>query len=374
MPKLSQKTIFVLVAAVVIAGAAIVYQSWGCTAIGDVEPEMGSQGYRVWSGPTLKSFTHRGQDICVPTGWLPVGALSESGETATFERSKTGVLIQKEAFGLRVIEPAQSSYRVTVLYPINMPRTQVQAIIAQVDNAFSAVGDLYGDRATTTRTAHTVLVTAGLTDAGAVYPDPSARLNLYIRPPESERGEGLLIHGVMHLYNRYSGDRPYLAVQFPFNGGEFQELEATWAEVALTTHPDAAFERLNYLYRVHSAMVAQRPELATAPPFNDKEAFMAVKPTILVKPGAPFLDVQYGHYVLAPLTMAAIDSLLLESGTGLSVRSILRDIHLGKRTSLMETLKEVLTDKEVRALNAWIIADAQIPVTHIQRVIPYYDQ
>ena len=343
--RLSKKTVLTVIAALIIAGGAIVYQNWGCTTIGDVSPEMGSQGYRVWSGPTLKTFTHRGENICVPDGWQAVGALSEGEGDATFERSKTGVLIKKEAFGLRTLEPQNSHYRVTVLYPINMPRAEVQQIFAQVTHAFEAVGDLYGDRATTTRSAHTVLVTAGLAATDAVYPDPTARLTLYIKSPDSERGEALLIHGAVHLYNRFSGDLPYLAKQFPFNGGEFEELEATWAETALTTHPDAAFERLNYLYRVHSAMVAQKPELLTEPPFNDHEAFNKIRPTILVKPGAPALDVQYGHYVLGPLVMAAVDGLLTTRNAGVSVSSILRDVHAGKRESLMDALKQYFLTK-----------------------------
>lgn len=374
LPKLSTKTIAIGAAALVLAVGAVVYQNSGCTRTGDLTPEMGSQGYRVWSGESLKSFTHRGQDICVPEGWRAVGALSVGEGTARFERSKTGVLIKQDAFGLRVLEPAATSYRVTVLYPLTMPRAEVEKLFSVVSNAFTQVGLLYVDTPIAQRVEHTVLVTAGLADTDEVYPDPTARATMLISSPKSERGEALLIHAIVHLYNRFGTALEYQGKQWPFNAGEFQELEATWAETALTTHPDAAFERLLYLYRIHSAVVTQNFSLITDPPFNDAQAFNEIQPTILVKPGASYLDVQYGHYVLAPLTMAAIDALLLDRNAGMSVRSILTDIHRGKRESFMDALKEVLTDKDMKTINAWITADAQIPVGLIQKAVAYYDR
>lgn len=374
LTKLTAKTVAIGAAALLLAVGAIVYQSLGCTSIGDLTPEMGSQGYRVWSGESLKSFTHRGQDVCVPEGWRAVGAVALGEGTATFERSKTGVLIKQDAFGLRVLEPKSSSYRVSVLYPLTMPRAEVEKLFSVVTNAFTEVGALYGDTPKTTRTEHTVLVTATLAGSEQVYPDPGARATMFVASPKSERGEALLIHAVVHLHNRFGATLEHQTKQEPFNADEFQELEATWAETALTTHPDAAFERLLYLYRVHSAVVTQNISLITGPPFNDPQAFSAIKPTILVQPGGSYLDFQYGHYVLAPLTMAAIDALLVENETGLTVRSILTDIHTGARESFMGTLEEVLSDKDMKTISSWIIADAQIPVSLIQKAIALYDR
>lgn len=358
----------------VVLAALLVYMSSGCTEIGDLTPERGSHGYRVWGGPTFKSFEHRGQDICVSDEWQAVGAIRTGEGTAQFERGTTGVLIKKDSFGLRTLEPQGSPYAVAVLYPLTLSRQNLELASAQIAHAFTEVATLYGDSATTPRRPHTVLITVGLAEKEAVYPDPTGNLSLYVYAPTTERGEALFIHAVMHLYNRFSGDTPYLATQWPFNGGEFQELEATWAEVALTTRARGAFERLNYLYRVHAAVVAQDPGLITAPPFNDVEAFKKIVPTILVPPGAPYLDVQYGHYILAPLTMAAIDALLHERGTGVTVRTLLTDIHTGRRDSFMDALAGVLPDKDMKAINAWIIADAQIPVLLIQKAIALYDR
>jgi len=371
---LSKKTLAILGAALVIAVGAIVYQSSGCTTVTDVTPERGSHGYRVWSNDVFKSFTHRGQDICVPEGWFTVGAVSEGEGTAKYERGKTGILVRKDAFGLRVLEPTNSSFRVNVYYPLTLPRADVEKLFTLVAGTFSNVGAWYGDKVVADRKPHSVIVTTGLLPDEQVYPDPSERVTSLIASPKAERGEGLLIHAVVHLYNRFSGELGYQGAQWPFNAGEFQELEATWAETGLSTHPEAGFTRLNYLYRVHSALVAQKPELVTDPPFNDAEAFNAITPTILVKPGSPYLDFQYGHYVLAPLTMVAIDTLLTDRATGLSVYSILKDIHTGKRTGFMEAVSAVLPDKDMKQINAWIIADAQIPVSLIQRAIARYDQ
>lgn len=363
-------------AGVVLFLGAVWLVNLGCTTVGTITPQRGSHGYRLWSGESLVSFMHRGQDICVPEGWQAVGAVSEDEEegTARFERGSTGVLIRKESFGLRVLEPRGSSYRVSVLYPLSLSRADVDTLFPIVSNAFSEVGALYGDTVTE-RTPHTVLVTAGVHESESVYPDPTGRVSYMIGPASSERGEGLLIHALVHLYNRFSDPRPYLEKQDPFTVAEFQELEATWAETALTTHRGAAFKRLTYLYRVHSAVVTQNVALvADAPPFNNVAAFNTIRPTILVKPGAPYLDVQYGHYVLAPLTMVAIDALLSERNTGLSVRSILTDLHTGKRENFMQVLDEVLGEKDMRAINDWIVADAQIPVGLIERAVTLYDR
>ena len=373
---MSKKNAAIFAAALILALAAIGYQNSGCTTVDTVSTQRGSHGYRLWSGESLVSFAHRGQAICVPTGWQAVGQVAEDMDDGSvrFERGTTGVLIKKESFGLRALEPRGSSYRVSVLYPLSLSRADVDTLFPIVSNAFSEVGALYED-VVTERIPHTVLVTASVHESEAIYPDPTSRTSYMIGPVGSERGEGLLIHAVVHLYNRFSDVRPYLGKQEPFNVAEFQELEATWAETALSTHPGAAFKRLMYLYRVHSAVVTQNAALvADAPPFNDVAAFNTIRPTILVQPGAPYLDVQYGHYVLAPLTMAAIDALLYERGTGLSVRTILTDLHTGKRENFMQALKEVLSEKDRRSVNAWIVADAQIPVSLIQRAIAQYDQ
>lgn len=352
---------------------ALVLVNSGCASVGGDEPERGSHGFRVWSGESFISFIHRGQDICVPEGWQAVAPTEEGEGTARFERGKTGVIIRKDAFGLRTLEPEGSSYRVTVLYPLSLPRADTELVFRTIRSAFTAVGDWYGDSASE-RVPHTVVVTAGLDPKDEVYPDPHQGVTYLIASPKAERGEGLLIHAVVHLYNRFSGDRPYLSAQAPFNAGEFQELEATWAESALTTHPDGAFKRLMYLYRVHSAVVAQDFSLIEGAPFNDRAAFDAIEPTILVPPGAPYLDVQYGHYVLAPLTMAAIDALLVERGTGVRVYGILKDLHTGKRESFVEALDAVLSEKDMTQVRAWITADAQIPFPLIERAIALYSR
>lgn len=370
------KVVGVIGGAVVLFLGTVWFLNLGCTTISTFSPQRGSHGYRLWSGESLISFSHRGQDICVPEGWQAVGAVSEDAEegSARFERGTTGVLIKKESFGLRVLEPRGSSYRVSVLYPLSLSRADIDMLFPIVANAFSEVGVLYGD-IVAERVPHTVLVTAGVHESEAIYPDPTARVSYMIGSASSERGEGLLIHAVAHLYNRFSGERQYLEKQKPFSVAEFQELEATWAETALSTHRDAAFKRLTYLYRVHSAVVTQNAELVKdAPPFNDVAAFNRIKPTILVQPGAPYLDVQYGHYVLAPLTMVAIDALLAERNTGLSVRTILTDLHTGKRESFIQTLDEVFSEKDMRAINDWVVADAQIPVSLIERAVALYDR
>jgi hypothetical protein len=359
-------------------GAYTLFFGSDCTTIGSKSPVEGSQGYRIFTNDVIKSFDHRGQSICVPEGWVAVGAVETDTDTARFEKGSTGVLIQQAAFGAKVLRPEGSSYEVTVLYPIGTPRDAVPKYATLVETSFEKVATLFNDVPRDTRTPHTVLVTAGIAgntidDGTRVYPDPTKDLSIVMRTHEQERTTGLFLHAAVHLYNRFNTDTSaYTSSQKPFNADEFQELEATWAEVALSDNSEATLDRLMYLYKIHSAVVTQNQSLATEPPFNDADAFAHIVPTVFVRNSKNYLDYQYGHYVLLPLTVAAVDGLLYERQTGLTVEKILTDTHTGKRTNFMTALTEVLSAKDYANVERWLSGGSQIPLPLVETATSRY--
>lgn len=332
---------------------------------------QGSQGYRIWENEIFISFEHHGRKICVPVGWAPVGAATASDTWAIFDTGRTGVLIRKDAFSTSQIEATGTRYVITLLYPSTTSPEDIIRYTELVQNAFSVLGSFYGDTAAPSQ--HTVLLTHGLDPDAFVYPDPSKNLTVMMRHPKDPRGEELLIHAVAHLYNRYSDrERKYLEHQGPFTAEEFQELEATWAEIAFA-HTDAVrMNRIEYLFHVHSALMNKTYEVVTEPPFNDTSAFSRVVPSIMVPEGGSYLDFQYGHYVLAPLVMVAVDGLLAERGSPATVEQILSDLHRKGEQNFLDRVSSYLTKDDLAAINSWIWGTRAIPRTLIDQGVARY--
>lgn len=369
----------ILGGAALVGGVLFFTFSSSCRTIGSLRPVMGSQGYSVYTNDIFKSFEHAGRPVCIPDGWVPVGATRVEGTEAWYPVGKTGVLIRQDSFASRTVRPDGSRYELTILYPLETKKDDIARTLDLVTRTFSSTARLFDDIPKAERVPHTVLSTVGVAgDTVAldtrVYPDPSALLTIVMRAPETERAEGLVIHAAVHLYNRFALESPYTDAQAPFSAEEFEELEATWAEVALSRTPGGAADRLMYLYRVHSAVVTQNYALTTEPPFTDADAFAEIVPTVFVRGSKNYLDYQYGHYVLLPLSLAAVDALLYERRTGLTVERILRDIHAGKRGNFMNVLSEVLPSKDYANVGRWLRGDAQVPIALIESAIRIYDR
>ncbi|MFA5877156.1 MAG: hypothetical protein WC880_02205 [Candidatus Paceibacterota bacterium] len=342
-----------------------------------LKPIAGSQGYRIWSGDILKSFDHKNRPVCVPQGWEAVGAIETGSGWAKFETNLTGVLIRSDAFTLQSIQPKQSIYRVDILYPATTTESSIRRYVAIIENAFNRTGKLFNDAPKEQRVQHIVLITAGLAgnayeDITQVYPDPSARVSAFVRTQNILRGEELFVHAVMHLYNRHqSGTLPYQKLQSPFTEEDWQEVEATWAETAFTTSREQS-GRIVYLYSVHTALRTGNFSLIKEAPFNNQKAFEKIRQSVIVAPNSPNLDYQYGHYVLAPLSMLAVDGMLQESHTGTSVEKILTDIHAGKASNFFDELQRTLSKEEVQRARGWFEGRETIPTSVINSVVASY--
>lgn len=359
-------------------GIAFFATPFGCSPISVEETEMGSQGFRVWSGPTLVSFEHQDKKICIPSGFEAVGAESSGSGWARFENDVTGVVILTEAFAEKNITFELSSYVVRLLYPKHMAEPELELYEATVRNSFEKMGSLYNDSINNKRRTHTILVTVGVerTDNAKtpIYPDPRENLSIFVRSPTSLRGEELLIHAVAHLYNRQRTDTmAYQLYQSPIPPSDFQELEASWSEIAFRSSPQGRAARVAYLHNVHTAVQTKNFALITSGPFiRDKSEFENIERTVIVPEDASFLSAQYGHYILGPLVMVAIDGLLSEKNSDATVEKILLLVHT-TNTSFLERLSEHLSPKEISDILSWMLEGKTVPSELIETGAKVYD-
>jgi hypothetical protein len=354
-----------------------IYFSTVCSPIGIQENQPGSQGFRVWTGPALTSFEHTGGRVCIPSGWIPLGDASHGTDWAKYENGKTGVVIHPEDFGKETLAFEHSAYEVTLWYPKTAPRIDVELYAAAVRNAFEQTGLLFGDSKDNKKIPHAVLVTSGmpgLPEGVYVYPDPRANLTIYTRSADDIRGEELLTHAVMHVYNRERPDLDaYENNQAPLSAEDFQEMEAAWSETAFRISGPARAERLQYLYSVHEAVFARDFSKIKFEPFNNRAAWDAMqKPSVAMPKNASYLDIQYGHYVLAPLVMVGIEGLLQEYEKGTDMKQVLYAIHKDPSKNLLEELGKMLPSDEVTHVRAWMSGDELIPKKLIDRGGAYY--
>ena len=74
---------------------------------------------------------------------------------------------------------------------------------------------------------------------------------------------------------------------------------------------------------------------------------------------------QYAHYYLGPLIMLAIDGLLADRGTAISVRMVSRDIHAGNSPGLLASLRRVLPG-QFQQIRSWMDGTEQIPADLVE--------
>ncbi len=350
----------------------------GCVPVDPPIAQMGSQGFRTWTGPTLWSFEHHGEKVCVPDSFQALGAQFSGIGFATFAKGDTGIFYTPSEFLERTIPLPHSSYDVTLLYPKGLPTEDVEAFVSTTRNAFERIGELYNDSPSIVQRQHTVLVTSGLPRTDGVripvYPDPRDSVTLYVQSPNSPRGEELLIHAIAHLYNRYRPDLDaYLAVQSPIPSEEFQELEATWSELAFRTSAEGPLARLRYLYSVHDAVRDNDFTRIQSYPFNEsQQAFGTIRGDLVASPDSSYLSIQYGHYVLAPLIMVGIDGLLRDAESEQTLEHILIRIHNGNE-NIFEVLSEYLTGEDIQKIHGWMRGELKIEEQLLFRGASVYD-
>ncbi len=374
MRKVVSPTTLGFILALGVASTALYLSPLGCAAPRAQEAQEGSQGMRVWNGERIQSFVHSGERICIPRGFEAVGAAHAGFGWASFPASRTGVLIESTFFKTETFSPPGSRYRISLRYPETTPESEAEAHRTRVERVATATAELFSDRGGIFRTPHTVLVTAGAeTTAGLrVYPDPHKTLTVAVYEPEHIRSEELLIHAFVHLYNRHQPLNDYLENQSPIPASDFEEFEATWAETRLRETPAGRRERIEYLYNVHLAVRENDFSRIEYAPFNNRTQFEDITENAIVSSDAEYLDVQYGHYVLAPLAMVALDGLLRESGSQESVASFLHTIHQNPAQNFLALVTTELGLEGAEQFMNWINGVETVPRDLIDRALASY--
>ncbi|XKT74377.1 MAG: hypothetical protein ACJKTH_03410 [Patescibacteria group bacterium UBA2163] len=343
-----------------------------CFEIQERVPKEGSQGFQTWYGEHIKSFYHRDKKHCIPEGWRAIGATEVGEGWARFASNQTGVMVADDTFASFTITPNNTHYSLFVLYPQNFSEAERLRYARVIENTFNRVGALFNDTDAYERTQHTVLITAGVANE-LIYPDPRENLTIFVRELDDPRSEELFIHAVVHVYNRFAPiNTTYQHNQAPLNEGDIQEFEATWAETAFNTNEKNRANRVEYLYTVHSAVLNKNFEAIPGPPFDDREAFMNINPRLPVYHDASEIDIQYNHYILAPLIFIAIDGLLNERATQMNVERILTRIHSGEATNFFNELNRYITEEDTAMVLNWIQNAEPIPPRLLEEALTIY--
>lgn len=351
--------------------------SIGCSPIPSDKPSLGSQGFRIWSGPTLTSFEHGGKKTCIPDEWKALGEKEKGDGWAHYENGATGIAIREAAFREKVLTHIYSAYEVTLVYPADTSATDLELYEATTRNAFERIGKLYNDAKDNTKRTHTVLVTPGVPrDDGKntpIYPDPRENLSVYVQAPGSARGEELMIHAVAHLYNRQRADLlAYQMLQQPIPPGDFQELEASWSEVIYRTSNYGRNARIAYLYGIHTAVRNKDFSKISSSPFNSNQTeFEEITQSIVVSADASFLSAQYGHYILGPLVMIATEGMLQRNKTGATIEQILTQVH-SDNSSFFGELSKHLSSEEIALIKSWMFDGVLIPYELVEAGMKTY--
>ncbi|MFQ5567702.1 MAG: hypothetical protein ACE5EU_15225, partial [Paracoccaceae bacterium] len=144
-------------------------------------------------------------------------------------------------------------------------------------------------------------------------------------------------------------------------GSEYRELVATWAELAFNPDDGYVRDRVGFLMRQHAALTDADPD--SWPDAGALAGIEGADGPYGLPPDAPEGSAaarEYAHYYLGPLIMLAIDGLLAERGTAISVRMMLRDIHAGNSPGLLAALRRVLP-VQYRQIRGWMQGTERIP-------------
>ncbi len=142
---------------------------------------------------------------------------------------------------------------------------------------------------------------------------------------------------------------------------------ATWAEIAFNRDDLYVRGRVGFLMRQHVALTdgdaETWPDAAAIAGTRSAEAPFGLPPNA---PEGSAAAREYAHYYLGPLIMLAIDGLLADRGTAISVRMVLRDIHAGNSPGLLASLRRVLPGRFGQIRN-WMDGTGQIPADLVER-------
>ena len=350
-----------------------------CTPIPLQTPEKTNHGWNVWSNDSFISFTPTETAYCIEPGWEPIGAsVAESGR-ATFPIESSGVVIKTSELTSHTIKIGADDTTIRVLFPIHMSTKDSDEYLAIIKRVFNGIGDLYKNFETSQLTGHTVLISEGIAGDGttierSVYPTPTKDLTVFVRNKNHWRGEELFIHAVAHLYNRHStSGLAYQNNQSPVPKDDWQEAEAAWAEIVLRSDHDARSARVQALHAIHESVVSGVFSPALDFPFNSKKVYEEVeRKSVILGVNPTYGEIQYSHYVLAPLLLLAIEGLLEMHSTETTVSALLTQAR-EENQNFFALVSDHLPEEVIPKIDDYIFGREPIPYELLQAGLSRYE-
>lgn len=350
-----------------------------CMAVPKFKRKGGTQGMKNWQDERFLSFAQEGGWVCVPEGWEAVGAeITEPGR-AQFPKVQTAVLVRTEAWNREVHDYANTRFPVTLMWPKETTGKQLKGFQDLTRAAFEDVGALFPTLPDALAQPHTMLVTAGVAGKTVasderIYPEPGTGMSIFVRYADQCRGEELVDHAVSHLYTRHRTHYlPGQAEALPFPQQDWEELQATWTETRFANRDNCRKRRLSYVYNVHNAVRTGNFSLITGPPFDNEKRFRRIEPNVVVPKSAESISIQYGHYILAPVSMVGIEGLLDTRGLSDTVEALITRTNQGEFPSFVAALESVLAAEDMAQVQSWWDGEATVPAPFIDRGRARYD-
>lgn len=333
-----------------------------CSPIPVQTPEKAKHGWSVWQNESFKVFTSTQTPYCLEAGWKEL---------------ENGVVIKTDQFSTHTLLLADGLTSINVVYSIHLPHTEVTQYIELIERTFKTVGSFYGNN-NIELNGHTVLISVGIAGDGStversVYPTPTKNLTVLARNIKHPRSEELFIHAVAHLYNRQlTSGQEYQQNQAPISAEDWQELEASWAEIVFNSDAEARNSRVQDLYEIHEAVQSEIFSPALIFPFNSRSVFEEVRRKgVMLGENPSYSEEEYSHYVLAPLLLVSIDGLLEENNASTSVTTLIQQAQ-SENTNFFALLQEHLSLEHMTLVNDFIFGRAQIPYTLLETGIATY--
>ena len=344
-----------------------------CVALPAHATRIKRHGHNTWSGETLIVARAIASGVAAPPGWIPVGADRIEAGCAWFPPRQATLFVNPAFWRVETIRGDPAGLDLQLLTLKSIPPEELDSWRRMVAETYADVATLFplglpADQAL----PHVILVTSGIAGDGArrstrLFPAPGPNLTSLFYPPDSGRGRDLFIHTTTHLFNKRRPRPEAVPEEDGLRGTEYRELVATWAEIAFNRDDAHVRKRVGSLRRAHVALTDDDGD--TWPNARSIAATRSAEGPFGLPPHAPEGSKaarEYAHYYLGPLIMLALDGLLAEKGTAVSVRMLLRDIHAGNSPGLLASLRRVLPER-FGQIRSWMDGTEAIPAGLVER-------
>ena len=343
-----------------------------CVPLPAHTPKAARHGQNHWSDETLRVYGSIPSGVVIPAGWIPVGAYAIDAGCAFFPPKQATLFIDPQFWQVEIIRSPEAGLTLQLLFLKTTPPEALESWKEMVVETYRDVSTVFPLGLLPDQTLpHIILVTSGIAGDGSrrstrLFPAPGPNLTSLFYNPGDRRGRDLFIHTTTHLFNKRRPRPEAQPKQEGLRRTEYREMVASWAEIAFNRDNDYVRNRVAWLLRQHVSLTDDDPDTwPTAPSIMKTRS---VDGPYGLPPNAPKKSKaarEYAHYFLGPLIMLAIDGLLVEKGSAVSVWMTLRDIHAGNSPGLLTSLPRILPG-QTQKIRSWMDGTVQIPAELVE--------